>query len=344
MLQTATYKFRLYPTQQQEQKLLQALNRCRFVYNKLLEELNKRKINMDELQHYILALKKQYPELDTVYSKVLQHENYRLFSNMRSLAKLKANGKKVGRLRFKGKDWFKTFTYNQSGFKIIRHNTRYDRLRLAKIGEILFVMHREIEGKIKQVTIKRQTSGEWYACISAEIETIRPMTSEGCRVSATQPKQSTKAVGIDLGIINYIYDSDGRQVDNPKHLDKSLKMLAKAQEQLSRKKKGSKNRLKQKIRLAKVHQKITNQRNDFLHKLSTYYIKNYAFVAVEDLNIIGLVKRSYNAKNIMDAAWSKFIIMLGYKAERAGIKLVKVRPQQTTQLCSSCGKIVKKEL
>ncbi|MEX2720963.1 MAG: helix-turn-helix domain-containing protein [Candidatus Wukongarchaeota archaeon] len=124
--QVISYKFRLYPTKEQKEKLLEVLGRCRFVYHQMLEGLNKQeKPNMFELQNSIPELKEKHSELKNVYSKVLQHEPYRLFSNLRSLSGLKKNGKKVGRLRFKGKNWFKTFTYNQSGFKIIKEKERF---------------------------------------------------------------------------------------------------------------------------------------------------------------------------------------------------------------------------
>ncbi|MBI2673399.1 transposase, partial [Candidatus Woesearchaeota archaeon] len=211
------------------------------------------------------------------YSKVLQYENYRLFSNLRSLSRLKKKGKKIGRLRFKGKEWFKTFTYNQSGFKLTNVGKRCQILHLSKIGNILIRCHRNINGKIKQVTIKKEASGKWFASITAENKE---------EIIKTQNKNK---VGIDLGILNYIYDSDGNHFNNPKHLSKSLKKLARAQKKLSKRKKGSNNRNKQRLKTAVIHEKITNQRNDFLHKLSRYYINNYSLIAIENLNIKGLL-------------------------------------------------------
>ena len=280
----------------------------------------------------IVDLKRIEPDLKDVHSKVLQYENYRLFSNLRSLSQTKKKGRKVGGLRFKGKNWFKTFSYNQSGFAIMQNQTRYDKLWLSKIGEIPFIMHRTIEGKIKQITIKHCPSGKWYASIIAEIK------------EEIKPTENTNKVGIDLGIMNYIYDSDGNHFDNPRHLDKSLEKLQKRQRRLSRKKKGSKNRIKQKIGVARIHEKITNQRDDFLHKLSRYYVDNYGFIAVEDLQIKNMVRNNHLAKAISDASWSRFIQMLCYKAERAGCTVVKVEPRRTTQICSGCGKEVHKEL
>jgi putative transposase len=328
-----TYKFRLYPTKENEQKLLWTLDRCRFVYNQMLDELNKQnKPNRLKLQAMLPKLKQQHSELKDVYSKALQYETYRLFSNLRALARLKKNKKKVGKLRFKGRYWFKTFSYNQSGFKIIKHTTRFDTLHLSKIGDIPMLMHRKIEGEIKQVTIKHQPSGRWFVSIIAETKEI------------VKPTQNTNKIGIDLGLKNFVYDSDGNKFEHPRCLSKSLNKLAKEQRKLSRKKKSSKNRIKQRIKVARVHEKIINQRDDFLHKLSRHYVERYGFIAVENLNIKGIVRNHYLARSIIDASWSRFIQMLEYKAESAGIQVVKVDPKGTTQKCSQCGRIIKKSL
>ena len=262
-----TYQFRLYPTKENEKNLFFTLNKCRFTYNKLLEGLNNKK-KRNELQHSLLELKEQFPELKDVHSKVLQMKNYRLFSNLQALSKSKKKGRKVGSLRFKGRDWFKTFSYNQTGYEIIKQKTRYDKLKLSKIGEIPFIMHREIEGKIKQVTVKHYPSGKWYASIICESKTeVQKTTNE-------------KKVGIDLGIKNFAFDSEGNHFDSPKSLHNSLDKLAREQRKLAKKRKGSQNKEKQKIKVARVHEKITNKRDDFLHKLSRQYITNYGFIAV----------------------------------------------------------------
>jgi len=327
------YKFRLYPTGEQEQKLLWTLDKCRYVYNFLLSELQQQNvIDRAQLQEMITDLKRVEPDLQDVHSKVLQYENYKLFSNLRSLSQTKKKGRKVGSLRFKGKNWFKTIHYNQSGFAIMQNQTRYDKLWLSKIGEIPFIMHRGIEGKLKQITIKHYSSGKWYASIIAETKDKVPET------------ENKNKVGIDLGTINYVYDSNGNHFDNPKYLDGSLKKLRKEQRRLSKKKKDSKNRNKQRIIVARVYEKITNQRDDFLHKLSKYYVNNYGFIAVEDLQIKNMVRNRHLAKSISGASWSRFTQMLEFKAERAGVQVMKVEPKGTTQICSECGIEVHKEL
>jgi putative transposase len=314
-----THKFRLHPSKNQEQKLLENLDKCRFVYNKMLEGLNKQeKPNKLELQNSIPKLKEEYPQLKEVYSGVLHYECYRLFLNLRALARLKKNGRKVGRLRFKSKGWFKTFVYNQSGFKVIKTNKRLDLLHLSKIGDIPIRIHIKIEGKIKQIVIKRYSSRKWYALVQVENNIEK------------ENRQIEKKVGIDVGIKYFLTDSDGMQIENPKFFDKSYKRLRREQKKLSRKKKGSKNREKQKIKVAKVYERIVNQRDDFLHKLSRYYINNYDFIAVEDLNIKNMV-RSHLAKQINNVSWNRFIQFLSYKAENAGRIVVKVNPRGTSQ-------------
>lgn len=330
-----TFKFRLYPSKLQEQQMQSVLDKCRFVYNKMLEDLKKQE-SPDKLalQNSIPELKKEHPELNGIYSKVLQYEVYRLFSNLKALARLKRNGRKVGRLRFKGKDWFKTFVYNQSGFQMISTGKRCQKLHLSKIGEIPIRVHRPVNGEIKQVTIKRHPSGKWYAALSVEY---------GSSPKSILP-EVRKAVGIDLGTIHFVYDSGGNAIKHPRFMAASLRRLRILQQKLSRKKKRSSNRQKQKIKVAKQFEKTCNQRNDFLHKISKHYVSSYDIIAVEDLNVRELINISHNARTITDASWSRFIQMLSYKAESAGKTVVKVNPRGTTQMCSSCGKEVPKQL
>jgi putative transposase len=274
----------------------------------------------------------QYPELNAAYSKMLQYEPYRLRSNIKALSALKKKGKNIGKLRFKSRNAFKTFTYNQSGFSIEESSKRYRKLALSKIGSMRMRMHRKIDGAIKQITVKHCLSGNWYAIIAAEKE------------MQSQNHGNNAAIGIDLGTINFIHDSRGNRISHPKLLNKSLSKLKNAQQILSRKKKGSKNKGKQRIKVAKLHEKIMNQRDDFLHKLSRRYVNEYGFIAVEDLDVRRIISKAKNARNIMDASWSKFLNMLQYKAESAGVVLVKVNPKNTSAKCSSCGRIVIKSL
>src|SRR3989338_6057170 len=194
-----SYKFRLYASKKEETKLMETLDLCRQTYNFLLQELNEQKlIDKSQIQGIIPDLKICEPKFNKLYSKTMQYECYRLFSNLRSLSKSKEKRNKVGSLRFKGKNWFKTFTYNQSGFKLIETGKRFQTLKLSKIGEIPIKCHREIKDKIKQVTIKHEASGKWFASIAEETDKeIKPINN------------ITNVVGIDVGLDNFVYDSSG---------------------------------------------------------------------------------------------------------------------------------------
>lgn len=319
-------KFRLYPNEEQENKLLETLDLCRQTYNTLLGQLNDQKeIDKAQIQGIIPDMKICDPKLKNVYSKTLQYECYRLFSNLSSLAKTKGK-RKVGRLRFKGKGWFKTFTYNQSGFKL-----KNKRLHLSKIGDIKIVTHREIKGKIKQITVKKMPSGKWFASVIEERNVSIPQ----------QPIR--KIVGIDLGLTDIIYDSDNNKIENPRHLKQVAERLAKLQRKLAKKKKGSKNREKARIKLARQYEKLTNSRDDFLHKISRYYVNNYDAIGMEDMIITNMVHGKLS-KSILDACWGRLRQMMAYKAEWAGKLYMPINYRGTTQRCSQCGETVQKEL
>lgn len=325
-----TYKFRLYPTKQIEQKMLDTLELCRQTYNVLLGELNSQKeIDKSQVQGVIPDIKITDHSFKRLYSKTMQYECYRLFSNLRGLAATKGK-RKNGALRFKGKGWFKTFTYNQTGFKLIGTDKRFNILKLSKIGGIPIRCHRKVKGTIKQITIKKESSGKWFAFIqSDEQKTILPHKVE-------------RVVGIDVGLDNFVYDSDGNSTKNPRHLKQNEERLIHIQRLLSRKKKGSNNRAKWCIRVARQHERITNIRNDFLHKLSHHYITNYDAVGMEDMTMT--VEGDVFAKSKMDASWGKLRRMIAYKAEMAGKLFVPIETRGTTQRCSQCQTIVPKHL
>jgi len=312
-----SYKFRIYPSKTVEAKLQEHLDLCRWLYNRLLEELNRAKAKAQRLtwkdaQALIVKLKRENPELNQVYSKVLQMVNNQLWSNIHALASVKKNGRKIGKLRFKGK-WFKTLNFNQSGFKL-----EGKKLYLSKVGAINIKLHRSVKGKIKGVIIKRELSGKLFAVFQCE-NRVMPLVENG------------RVIGLDVGVRHFLSDSDGRQIENPKFYERSLERVQKAHRTLSRKKKGSKNRAKARIRLTRAYERIVNQRDDFLHKLSKFYINNYDVLIVEDLNITSMVRNRNLAGKILDASWGKFLQMLAYKAENAGRILVKINPRGTSQ-------------
>jgi putative transposase len=329
-----TYKFRLYPTKENEALLSQTLEHCRLFYNYLLSQLKKqKKPDRYELQNLLPDLKKQHPELNEVYSKALQYEVYRLFSAKKALHELKKQGRKTGRLRFKPANRFKTIHYNQSGFKLMMTGKRLDLLRISKVGEIPIMVHRPVEGTIKQVVVKHYPSGKWFACITAEQKDI---------VVQRQPIKT--AVGLDMGLDEFLTDSDRRIIENPVYLMKSLKRLKQRQRHLSKTAKGSKNRAKQIVRVARLHEHVANQRDDFSHKLSRWYVDHYDLIAVEQLNIRGMlssldadttltkVEKRHMRRKILDTAWYRFHQMLSCKAEWAGKTCMRVDPSYTSQI------------
>jgi len=324
-----TYKFQLKPTKNQEEKLFNTLNMCRFTYNQLLEKLNSQEtINRSEVQHEIINIKEKHPVLKEVYSKTLQYECYRLFSNLRGLSQSKKKGLKVGRLRFKGKNWFKTIVYNQSGYKLIQRDNHYNHLRLSKIGNIKLRQHRPIDGEIKSIIIKKKVN-TW----EAHIVTDAPYTINS----------GDDVIGIDMGVLSFITDSNGKTIDNPLFMNKSLKQLQFLHQKISRTKKGSKNRRKYCKQLQRKWEYIENQRKDFFHKVSTKLINNSKHIAVENLNIKSMTNNVknpyYNHRNILDSSWGMFLQMLKFKADSAGIKYVEVNPAYTSKMCNQCGRI-----
>jgi putative transposase len=206
-------------------------------------------------------------------------------------------------------------------------------LHLSKIGRIKIIQHREIpeNAKIKQVIVTKSKSGKWYACITLNI--AEPFFEI--------PKiDFKKAVGIDMGIKSFAYDSDGYSTPNPLNLKKMLKPLARIQRKVSRRKKGSNNRLKAILHLQKIHEKIASRRNDFQHKLSAQYAKNNDVVIVEDLKIPNMAKNHKLARSIMDSSWGTFLQKLEYKCKL----FVEVSAKNTTIDCSRCKNKVPKSL
>ncbi|MBU2589284.1 MAG: transposase [Nanoarchaeota archaeon] len=315
--------------------MLSTLELCRQTYNTLLGLLNDQKvIDKSHIQGIIPDMKICNSKFKKLHSKTMQYECYKLFSNLRGLSAVKKKGKKVGSLRFRGKGWFKTFTYNQSGFKIIDNGKRFQTLWLSKIGDIAIRCHRAIKGNIKQITVKKEASGKWYATIIAEQKIIVPK----------KQIDLNNIVGIDLGLTDVVYDSDNHKITNPRHLNKKAKKLAKLQRQLARTIKRSNNKNKMKLIVARQYEKIVNARNDFLHKISRYYVDKYDAIGFEDMNIANFVKNNIYAKSMLDTCWGRLRQFVVYKAERVGKHYIPVNYKGTTQRCSQCNNIVAKDI
>ncbi len=334
-----TYKYRLYPTEIQQALLEKHLSLCRWIYNHFLEERktlyenNKRKITCYDQIKQIPKLKKEKPELQNVYSQTLQDVVRRLdkaFQGFFRRVKKNKNGRKQkpGYPRFKGHWRYDSFVYPQSGFQL-----KDNKLNLSKIGSLKIKLHRELEGSIKTLTIRRTNTNKWYACFSIE-----------AAKTGQNKKKIRQIVGLDVGLTTFLTTNQGEKIDNPRYLRKSEEKLSKIQRKHSKKKLKSSNRKKSRLKIAQLHEKITNQRLDFLHKLSHQLVKSFQLIAFEKLNIKGMTKNKYLAKSIVDASWNRFLQQLTYKAEEAGVWAVEVSPENTTQLCSGCGNIVPKSL
>ncbi|HMB46236.1 MAG TPA: RNA-guided endonuclease TnpB family protein [Candidatus Methanoperedens sp.] len=331
-----SFQFRIYPTKKQEVTLDRTLSTCRHLYNDSLAErkreaeLNRLKQSFDifpwgkpEWMNYYdqanqLPLSKTVYQ-EEVYSQVLQNTLKRVDRSFKNFFK------GAGYPRFQGRNRYNSFTYPGSGLKL-----KDGKLTLSKIGNIKIILHREIEGKIKTCTIKKDID-QWYVSFSCKIDI--PII----------PVEIKTKTGIDVGLTSLITFSNGEQIKPPKHLRASEKRLAREQIHLSKKKLRSKNRNKQRIIAAKVHRKIRNQRKDFAHKTSRKLVDTYDHIVFEDLQIQNMLKNHHLAKSISDASWSQLINLTKSKAEYAGKIVELVNPKGTSQTCI-CGCSVPKDL
>jgi putative transposase len=306
------YKFRLYPTKEQELALEQTLDGCRWVYNYFLSIP---KMSEYDMNYALTELKEQHPWLRNYHSKMLQ-----MVCKQVSAARKVAKGKLTYRYNFT------TFTYNPTGFRI-----ENDRLSLSKFdgsGKIRIVLHRQ-PVDIKQVTVCRKKDGKWYAIVGCQV-----LRRQYCTIIYKKP------VGIDVGITKFAHDSDGKAIDNPQFLTKMLRPVKRAHRRVSRRQIGSNNHRKARHMLARLYERINNKRRDFLHKTSAYYTSRYDLIFLERLRILNMTKNHRLARSILDASWSTFKAMCQYKANR----VVEVEPAYSSVACSKCGCKVPKSL
>ncbi len=332
------FKYRIYPTNKQKKALLKSLNACRWVYNNVLEcrktayEERQETISYFESKRLIPLWKKEHEFLKNAHSQCLQNACERVelaFQAFFRRVKQGVNGKEVGYPNFKGFYYYNSFTYTQSGFKLRNDNTLY----LAKIGDVKINLHRPIEGKIKTVNVSRDKRGNWYVSFSCEVEleTFEPID---------------KVVGVDLGLKTFATLSDGKTIERKRFLKTDEKAKKKTQRLLCKALKGGAERNKHRRALNHINTRIANRRKDFAHKEARKLVDNYQVIVFEDLNIKGMQDGNYKAMNrsISDVAWSQFVELTEQKAKMAGRTVVKVNPKNTTQMCSSCGEIVRKGL
>lgn len=348
-----TYKYRIYPCKATEQKLYFVLNRCRELYNAALSERKDayryagKSMSYYEQQNELPEIKHEIrPEYQDIAAHVLQDVLNRLKKAFDNFFRRCKAGENPGYPRFQGRNRYDSFTYpDGAGWKF---DGQY--LHLTKIGKAKVKLHRPLEGKIKTITVKREVD-EWYVTFSCEVEEPEklPVSSED--------------VGIDLGVTHLATFSNGEMIEHPRYYRKAQKTLEKRQQSLSKKKRGSHRREKARKLVAQAHRKIARQRKDFQHKASRMLIDRYQVIVFEDIKASNLTrkpkaKQDENGKylpngasakgglnkSILDAGWGTFVSMCSSKAAWAGRTLIKVDPTYTSQVCSGCGQVRKKDL
>ncbi len=328
-----TFLYRLYPNKIQSSKLDGLFDIARELYNACLQERKQAyKMQGISLNYYDQAnelkeLRQVIPEVAQLNYSASQDILRRLDKSFKAFFRRIKKGDKAGYPRFKGRKRFNSITFPTYGDGI---KIRDNRLYILNVGLIKIKLHRELEGQIHTVTIKRDCD-KWYAIFSNSVE-------------ANPLPISSKQLGIDVGIESFAVTSDGEFIENPHCLKMRQRKLKVIQRKISRRKKGSYNRRKVVKLLTKQHLKIKNQRKDFAHKVSRNLINTYGFIAVEDLQIRNMVKNHHLAQSINDVSWGQFLSFLSYKAEYAGRKFTQVNPNGTSQVCSACGIKVPKDL
>ena len=326
-----TYKYRIYANREVLGKADNWLCLCRRLYNTALEQRiaiyhqNKGSISCYSQINQLPELKEGFPEYKEVGSQVLQEVLERLDKAYKGFFRRVKIEAKAGFPRFKGRDRYGSFTLSQSGWKI---DGKY--LTIRNIGRFKLRLSRPIEGNIKTVTIRRETTGKWHACFSCDNVPERVL------------EKSINSIGIDVGIKSFLVDSEGNKVDNPAYFRQSEKLLRSRQRRLCRRLKGSNRRGKARLLVAKAHEKVKNQRNDFLHKVANQYIAQYGVIFIEDLYIKGMVRNHHLSKSIADSSWGKFFEMLTWKAAEAAREVIRIpRFEPSSKTCSDCGAINK---
>lgn len=331
MLVRRTYKYRAYLSKAVERKASFTLTRCRELYNAALQEwrdayrMRGVSVNYYDQANQLSAIKEVRPEYKDIHSQVLQDVLKRLDKARQAFYRRVKAGQTPGHPRFQGRNRYDSVTYPQGGWKLDG-----DRLTLSNIGALKLVLHRPLEGSVKTVSLKREGEA-WYVCFSVEVE-------------AAPLPTSAEAVGVDMGLNYFATLSNGEQFTNPRYLRKSLAKLATKQQALARKVKGSHRRNKARQAVAAVHRRVRNQRADFAHKLSRQLVNRYGLIVFEDLKPANMVKMHSLALSISDVGWSQFQEFTRNKAESAGRVVEFVNPAYTSQTCSGCGVVKKKEL
>ena len=332
-----TEKIRIYPNKSQRILIDQILWYCKETYNKLLEIHNaarlidkNKKYSKYDYNRLIKTFEK--PQRFQVHSQVLQQVGERL-----ATAFSRFFGKLSRYPKFKSIRSFRSFTYPQNtGFSLDQIGKR---IYLGKFGKVKAVFTREINGKPKRCTIKKLSCGHYYAFIAVDI-------GDSLNRQPILVRQRTK-VGIDLGVSRFYTTHDGEYLESPRFLRRKLSKLRAAQRKLSRKQKGSNNWRKQVLKVARIYENVKNSRRDYHFKVAHYLVNKYDQIACEDLQVSTMFRKKHERKQrraLLDVGLYEFLVILEWMCQKYSCTLTKVPPQNTSQVCSRCGALVKKDL
>jgi putative transposase len=314
------YKYRFYPNNTQEEQLNQTFGCVRFIWNQYTASFNQKNEGPNFAKATIKQLKEIFPFLKDVAYNALEQKAMDFIETKKQFFS-KNRKTRLGRMKFKKKGISRdSFRLSVNGFKI-----KSGEIHVAKIGKLKIRKDREWKGTPKSVTVSKNKCNQYFVSILVE-ETL-------------ELKQNTgRSIGIDLGLKDLLIASSGMKISNPRWFRKSQTKLKRTQQHLSRKSKGSNRYNKQRLKVAKIHQKITNQRNFVYHNLSIWLVNNYDTIIMEDLNVRGMIKNRKLSKSISDAAWSTLVEMIKYKATWYGKTFHQIdRFYPSSKTCSCCG-------